>query len=116
MLESAKNDKKFALSNDDMAKIDKLAEFVYDRFDVTIGNRIINQIAAVVPAFVCAGGKKEDAIDLMLCKKLFAKLEGRFEEYVKSALIEIVELIGELYGAGTLPRSERTLNKIIRTL
>ncbi len=116
MLKDAANNQANRLTQKDIDNIDKIAEFVYDRFDVTVGNRILNQIENVVPVFVAAGGSKEDALDFMLCKKLLFKLEGRFEDYVKSALEELTELIGAVYGKGTLVRCERQLQKIMRTL
>lgn len=104
------------LTSDDNAKLKKVLDFVYGKFELTIGNRILNQINEIVPVFVSAGGTKEDAIDLMLCKKLFAKLEGRFEDYVKSALNETLEVLAEVYGAGVLKRSEAVIRKIEKTL
>ena len=104
------------LTSEDKAKLRKVLDFVYTKFDLTVGNRILNQISEVVPVFVAAGGKKEDAIDFMLCKKLFAKLEGRFEDYVKTALNETLGVLAEIYGAGVLFRSEAVIRKIERTL
>ena len=104
------------LTEEDKAKLDKVINFVFDKFDLTIGNRIMNQIYNIVPVFVACGGTKEDALDFMLCKKLFAKLEGRFEEYVKVALSETLSLIRNVYGKGVLKRCERVLEKIERSL
>lgn len=104
------------LSVEDREKLSKVLDFVYGKFELTIGNRILHQIEQIVPVFVAAGGKKEDAIDFMLCKKLFAKLEGRFEDYVKSALNETLEVLSEVYGAGVLKRSESVIRKIVKSL
>ena len=104
------------LNDDDRAKLNQVLSFVYDKFDLAIGNRITNQIYNIVPIFVECGGTKEDAIDFMLCKKLFAKLEGRFEEYVKGALTETLTLIQSVYGNGVLKRSEKVIEKIRRSL
>lgn len=83
---------------------------------IAVGNRILNQLEKIVPAFIACGGTKEDALDFMLCKKLFSKLEGRFEDYVKPALEETLALMDETYGKGTLSRSEKVIRKIIKTL
>ena len=107
---------KDALSKSDVDKLDELSDFIYDKFDIAIGNRILNQTEKIVPAFVAAGGTKEDALDFMLSKKLFSKIEGRFEDYVKPALEETLNLISKLYGKGKLFRSEKVINKIIKTL
>ena len=116
LFDNAKSDTNSVLNAADEEKLDRLSDFIYDKFDITIGNRILNQIKEIVPVFIAAGGTKEDALDFMLCKKLFSKIEGRFEDFVKPALEETLNLLAELYGKGNLPRSEKGINKIIKTL
>lgn len=113
---AAEADSANAFNAQDKARLDKISGFVYDTFDVAVGNRILNQLEKIVPAFIACGGTKEDALDFMLCKKLFSKLEGRFEDYVKPALEETLALMDETYGKGTLSRSEKIIRKIIKTL
>ena len=93
-----------------------ICNFVYDQFDIAIGNRILNQIDNIVPVFVACGGKKETAIDFMLSKKLIGKIEGRFEDYVKGALKDLLDLINKTYGEGVLVRCEKTIKNIMRML
>ena len=113
---AAEADSANAFNAQDKARLDKISGFVYDTFDIAVGNRILNQLDKIVPAFIACGGTKEDALDFMLCKKLFSKLEGRFEDYVKPALEETLALMDETYGKGTLSRSEKVIRKIIKTL
>lgn len=113
---AAEADSANAFNAQDKARLDKISGFVYDTFDVAVGNRILNQLEKIVPAFIACGCTKEDALDFMLCKKLFSKLEGRFEDYVKPALEETLALMDETYGKGTLSRSEKVIRKIIKTL
>lgn len=115
LYDKAKADGK-GLTQEDRQNLKNVLDFVFDKFELTIGNRIMNQIEQIVPIFVATGGKKEDAIDFMLCKKLFAKLEGRFEEYVKGALSETLNVLADTYGQGVLKRSERVIKKIEKTL
>ena len=113
---AAEADSANAFNAQDKARLDKISGFVYDTFDVAVGNRILNQLEKIVPAFIACGGTKEDALDFMLCKKLFSKLKGRFEDYVKPALEGTLALMDETYGKGTLSRSEKVIRKIIKTL
>ena len=101
---------------DEFFSLNKIFDFVYTTFDLAVGNRIINQIKTIVPVFMACGGSKEDALDLMLSRKLFAKLEGRFEEYVKPALKDCVNLLNRVYGKGVMKRCEKVINKISRSL
>ena len=100
----------------DFAKFTKITNYIYEQFDLTFGNRILNQIENLVPIFVACGGTKEDALDFLLSRKVIYKLEGRFEEYVKGALKELLVLIEKTYGASVLKRSEKTIQSLMRRL
>lgn len=106
----------YRMTEDDYAKLNTICEYVYDQFGIAIGNRIMNQVANVVPAFMACGGTKDAAIDFMLSKKLVSKIEGRFEEYVKDALNGLIQLLHKTYGVGALKLTERTAQSIMRTL
>lgn len=104
------------MNSEDMDKLASILDYVYQTFSLTIGNRILNQIKTIVPVFVACGGTKETALDMMLCRKLFAKLEGRFEDYVKPALKETLNLLDKAYGKGVMAHSQKVINKLIKAL
>lgn len=110
------SNEEYRLTREDYDKINAISDFVYDQFGIAIGNRILTQIDNIVPVFVAAGGTKECAIDFMVSKKLISKVEGRFEEYVKNALKQLLVLINKTYGEKALPRTEKVINNILRTL
>jgi len=109
-------DKNNVMVQADFIKLNKILDYVNDRFGISIGNRIINQIVNIVPVFVAAGGTKESAIDFMISKKLVSKIEGRFEDYVKEALRGLLDLISKNYGTGVLKLTEKCAKNIIRSL
>ena len=104
------------MSQKDYDKFQIITDFIYDEFDLTFGNRILNQIDTLVPVFIACGGKKEDALDFLLTRKVLAKLEGRFEEYVKGALKRLLGLIEKTYGPDVFVKSEKQINNLIRKL
>lgn len=108
--------KENAMADTDYAKMNVICDLVYDRFGIAIGNRILNQIDTIVPVFVACGGTREAAIDFMLSKKLIAKIEGRFEEYVKDALAELLAQMQTTYGPGVLKRCEALIASLMRNL
>lgn len=116
LYEEAMAQPELGLTTDDYNKLNTISEYVFEQFDVAMGNRILHQIENIVPVFVACGGTKETAIDFMLSKKLLSKIEGRFEDYVKSALKKLLTLIAKTYGEGVLVRSEKTIKNIIKTL
>ena len=100
----------------DYEKLFKITDYIYDQFEVAFGNRVMNQIEQLVPIFVASGGKKEDALDFILARKILIKLEGRFEEYVKPALKATLDLIDSTYGAKEFNLSRKQINSLMRKL
>lgn len=104
------------MTDGDFAKFNAITKYIYDEFDITFGNRILNQITTLVPVFVACGGTKEDALDFLLSRKVISKIEGRFEDYVKDALKGLLDLINKTYGTNVLKRSEKTIQMLMRRL
>lgn len=116
LYQEAKNNKSYQMSDNDYQKFQTISDYIYDQFDITFGNRILNQISELVPVFVSCGGTKEEALDFLLSRKVISKIEGRFEEYVKNALRELLNLIHKTYGKDVLKRSEKTIQNLMRRL
>lgn len=116
LYKQAMSDPTSVMLQSDFVKLNTVCDYVYDKFGIAIGNRIINQITNIVPVFVACGGTKETAIDYMISKKLVSKIEGRFEEYIKDALRGLLDLLSATYGTGVMALTERTANNIIKTL
>lgn len=116
LFQQALNNKENRMNESDYQKFQIITDYIYEEFDVTFGNRILTQIDVLVPTFIACGGKKEDALDFLLSRKVIAKLEGRFEEYVKNSLKRLLVLIEKTYGVNTFKRSEKEINSLIRKL
>ena len=116
LIQDAKAQSENHMKESDFEKLFKVTDFIYEQFDLTFGNRILNQINQIVPVYVACGGKKEEAIDFLLSRKVISKLEGRFEEYVKGALRELLNLIHKTYGPNVLVRSEKEIQSLMRKL
>ena len=116
LYQEAKNNKSYQMTDNDYQKFQTISDYIYDQFDITFGNRILNQISELVPVFVSCGGTKEEALDFLLSRKVISKIEGRFEEYVKNALRELLNLIHKTYGKDVLKRSEKAIQNLMRRL
>ncbi len=116
LFEGALKDESNKMNQNDYDKLYKITDYIYEQFEVAFGNRVMNQIEALVPVFVASGGKKENALDFILARKVLIKLEGRFEEFVKPALKNILDLIDNTYGAKEFPLSRKQLNSLMRKL
>ena len=116
LFKSAQEDRDLKLRKDEFTKFKTLTDFTYNTFDLTFGNRIMHQIELLVPVYVACGGKKEEALDFMFARKVVSKLEGRFEDYVKQGLMDLLKLIKQTYGVGTFALTEHVINKLLRKL
>lgn len=100
----------------DAKKFQALADFTYEVFDLTFGNRIYRQIQRFVPVFVALGGTKEEALDFLFARKVIAKLEGRFEDYIRQGLLDLKSLIVTTYGEGSFAESCHLIDKLVKKL
>lgn len=104
------------LTKEDLQKFNAVTDYIYEEFDVAFGNRILNQIETIVPLYIALDGKKEEILDFMLTRKVLCKLEGRFEDFVKPALKNLLVLLDKTYGKGDFPNSAAYINKLIKKL
>lgn len=104
------------VSKIDLDKFNAITDYIYDEFDIAFGNRILNQIEKIVPIYIGLGGTKEEIIDFMLTRKVLCKIEGRFEDFVKPALKNLVNLIEKTYGKDGLPNSISYIYRLIKKL
>lgn len=104
------------LTKEDLQKFNAVTDYIYEEFDVAFGNRILNQIETIVPLYIALGGKKEEILDFMLTRKVLCKLDGRFEDFVKPALKNLLVLLDKTYGKGDFPNSAAYINKLIKKL
>lgn len=116
LFQEAIKTEEFRLTQEELEKFAGLAEFVYDTFEIRFGNRIMNQIASFVPAYVGLGGTKEEALDIMFARKVLHKLEGRFEDYIKDGLIRFQKKLDQVYGKGIFLETEELIKQMLKKL
>lgn len=83
--------------SDDKMKFDKIVktldDMISNRFQITFGNRIANQLTHFVPVYVSCGGTVDEAVDIMFCRKILRKLDGYYDESTKEGLQQLRDLI-----------------------
>ncbi len=109
-------EEKNRLSKAELMTFERLTSFISETFDITFGNRVLNQIEILVPVYVACGGKKTDALDFLFARKVLYKLEGRYEDYVKQGLQDLESLLDTLYGKDCFPLTHHALRKLIKRL
>ena len=94
---------RYSISDRNMRRIRKLDKYLVSKFRITFGNRIMKQLNGYVPVYIACGGSETDAIDDILSKKVFRKLDSQNPVYVKSMADEVCEYLDNLFGADALP-------------
>lgn len=116
LFNEALNKEENKLTKEELDKFNIITNFVYDTFDLTFGNRIMHQIEVLVPTYHECGGSKLDALDFMFSRKVISKLDGRFEDYIKSGLINLKKLIVKTYGENEFKLTSHAIDKLLRKL
>ena len=102
----------FALSDRNLRRIKKLDEYLIKTFHLTFGNRIMKQIQAYVPVLVACGGSELQALDDILSRKVFRKLEAKNPVYVKQESDALCNFLDDLFGIDKMPLSKEAIRTI----
>ena len=112
--DECQNNPKLCLTQEDKHTIFELLSFLDDTFEIKIGNRIFNQIEKFVPVFVGLGGKKLEALDMMISAKVFRKLDLVFIMDMADSLIKLQRFLHARYPKGSMPKCEAKINSLLR--
>jgi len=116
LFKSARKDKKNTLSNEDLKQFRVITDYVHEKFDITFGNRIMNQIAQFVPVYIACGGTKEEALDFMFARKVLTKIQGRYEDHIKAGLLTLSKMLDKQYGTGVFKESKHLIAVQVKQL
>ena len=104
--------REFDLTDRNLRRIKKLDEYMIKTFHITFGNRIMKQIRAYVPVLVACGGTEVEALDDILARKVFRKLESKNPVYVKQMADGTCAYLDELFGENKLPLCKEQIRLI----
>ena len=107
-----KAQREYELSDRNLRRIQKLDEYMIKTFHITFGNRIMKQIRCYVPVLVACGGTEVEALDDILSRKVFRKLESKNPVYVKQMAESLCGYLDELFGEDKLPLCKETVRLI----
>ncbi len=108
----ARAQREYDLSDRNMRRIKTLDEYMIKTFHITFGNRIMKQIRAYVPVLVACGGTELEALDDILSRKVFRKLESKNPVYVKQMADGVCGYLDELFGEDKLPLCKEAIRLI----
>ena len=104
--------REYALSDRNYRRLKLLDEYMIKTFHITFGNRIMKQIRCYVPVLVACGGTEVEALDDILARKIFRKLESKNPVYVKQMADGVCDYLDELFGENALALCKETIRLI----
>ena len=107
-----KAQREYALSDRNLRRLKQLDEYMIKTFHITFGNRIMKQIKCYVPVLVACGGTEVEALDDILARKIFRKLESKNPVYVKQMADGVCDYLDELFGESKLALCKETIRLI----
>ena len=106
--------KEFAMTEQTRQRIEELDSYISKRLQITFGNRIMRQTEKFIPVYRACGGSEEDAVDLILSKKVLRKLEAQNPVYVSAEAEGLISAIERIFGEGALPSCVAYMRKYTR--
>ncbi|MDR3186074.1 MAG: hypothetical protein LBU04_04635 [Christensenellaceae bacterium] len=95
----------YAISMKSLEKLNKLDDFIQQKFRIAFGNRILKQINTFIPVLMGLGGTENEGLDFMLTTKILKKFNSLNLVFLIKELNELVSLIEKLFGKDQMPMS-----------
>jgi hypothetical protein len=108
--------KEYPVTNRNMARLEKLDEYMIKVFHITFGNRIMKQIKNYIPIYIACGGEELEALDDILSKKVLRKLETQNPVYIRSVVDGFCDYLDELFGVDKMKLCKEYAQRIKKSV
>ena len=94
--------KQFELSENTLAKIEEMDDYVIKHFRIAFGNRIVAHMKKFVPVYVACGGDEISGVDYFIARKILRKFEQLNISYIRDEIDDFVEFLDKTFGIGKM--------------
>ena len=105
----------YRLTGRNRRRLKMLDDYMIEKFKITFGNRIMKQIDTYVPTYLACGGDEVGALDDIISKKVFRKLETQNPIYVRNNVEALSTYLDELFGYDSMKLCKAYLTKFERS-
>ena len=85
------------VSEEMLAKMHKLDQYLQTRFKLAFGNRILKQMYDFIPVYVACGGTELGGMDYIIARKVLKKFESMNVSFVRDEIKGLIEYIEKTY-------------------
>ncbi|MGN0819168.1 MAG: AAA family ATPase [Christensenellaceae bacterium] len=110
LVERAKRE--YEITERNMKRINELDRYMINTFKITFGNRIMKQMREYVAVYIACGGEETDAIDDIMSKKVFRKLESKNPVYVRNSCQGLREYLDKLFGQDKMTECRQYVDQL----
>ena len=100
------------LSEDVIRKIERLDNYIIEKFRIAFGNRIMKQMKIFVPVYVACGGTELDGVDYMLATKVLRKFEALNVTTIRTEVRGLILFMDNLFGKEVMQESIAYLRRL----
>lgn len=102
----------YPVTQEHLSLIEKLDNYVIEKFRIAFGNRIIKQLGLFVPVYVACGGDALDGIDYILATKVFRKFESLNFSLIRDEIRGLISFMDKTFGKGVMKESIEYLTRL----
>lgn len=97
--------KQYSISEESLALIKELDEFIQANFKISFGNRIMKQLKQFVPVYMACGGTELEGIDFIVTSKILRKFTSLNLPFLVKELQALVGFMDRKFGKGKMKMS-----------
>ena len=111
-----KAQEEYAISQKTLDSLQKLDNFITQKFEITFGNRIMKQIMVFLPTYMACGGSELEGLDYLVARKIIRKFETLNLPFLQDELQELITVIDRLFGKQSFVDSKKLIQKHMKQL
>lgn len=100
------------VSEEMLAELSKLDDYLIKHFRLTFGNRILRQIKAFVPCYIACGGTELGGVDFMFTKKILRKFESLGLGFIRDEIDGLILYLDKTFGQDRMKISKEYLLRL----
>lgn len=99
-----------------LEKINEIDKFITKNFQITFGNRILNQLKNFIPVYIACGRNELEGLDFIISRKIIRKFETLNLPFLKRELESLLEQFDTIFGKDKLVESKKMVLKYINQI
>ena len=100
------------ISQETLAKIEEMDNYVIQHFRIAFGNRIVSHMKKFVPVYVECGGNEIEGVDYFIAKKILRKFEQLNISYIRDEIDGYIDFLDKTFGKGNMKECEEYLLRL----